>query len=449
MNKKIAALCLAIIASIPVLARSQQVTTNIYTSLNDLTKDQLVLVINCLGADRAMSVDNCVAKVKGLYKPLPVVKVTSPNTISEFREGTNLIITWQATSTKTVDIRLWNSKTGTVDLITGYENIGTYIWKVKATQGYDADYQIGVRSNNENGSSYDTSDNSFKIKASTTPSQLSLIDTGTNVVATNISTAYGSSSARNIQLATFALKSESNTSKVTKVTATVNGTAPSYAYLYNAQNTVVGTAAVQGNTIVFDNIDIQILKNESKNFIIKGDFYSTPTNGAISQTKVTEVQYSNGVNSGIKLTGQIAGTSLHFYKTVANFKSANIATISTQGNGTSTGYSVTFNVDVTATGGTILDVPSGVKVSFKNLSTGVVYPMHTSPYFANAIPSIGDGSTSRLIVTAAIPAYLVPNGLYGAEITSIEWFSATNGSPVIQTWGLGDLKSVNTISNQR
>jgi len=164
MNKKIAALCLAIIASIPFIARSQQQYTNQYPALNNLTRDQLVSVINCMGANRTLTVDTCIKNITTTVTATSTVRVIYPNDKgSIFTEESDMAIRWTASSTKTIDILLLSNKAGTVNIVSGITNSGSYTWKVKASAGYDADYQIAIRANGTTTTAYDLSDNSFKI----------------------------------------------------------------------------------------------------------------------------------------------------------------------------------------------------------------------------------------------------------------------------------------------
>lgn len=152
-----------------------------YAVLNTLDKAKLVMVIRCLttqGVNTNQAIENCLPIVsKAPLNPVrkdisavPAVKVIYPNGAEKLTEGSIVRVKYNATSANAVDIRLWNSLSPTVDLATNLSPDGYYDWKVRAVSGYTADYAIGVRAKNANGSTYDLSDQYIKIIKSTSSS---------------------------------------------------------------------------------------------------------------------------------------------------------------------------------------------------------------------------------------------------------------------------------------
>lgn len=146
-----------------------------YATLGELDKQKLLSVIKCLttkGVNTDTAISSCLPLVtKAPQNPLkkdisavPTVKVIYPNGGEKLTEGTTIRIKYIASSSNSVDIKLWNSATPTIDLATNLPPEGFYEWKVKANAGYNTDYAIGVRAKNANGSTYDISDTYVKIQ---------------------------------------------------------------------------------------------------------------------------------------------------------------------------------------------------------------------------------------------------------------------------------------------
>lgn len=145
-----------------------------FKTLSTLDKNQLIMVIRCLiiqGVNSNEAIQKCLplivtpppAPVNNLSTLTPTVKVIYPNGGERITEGKIVRVKYIASSSKSVDIRLWNANTMTSDIMTNLPNTGTFEWNVRAVAGYDADYAIGVRAKNANGSSYDVSDTYFRI----------------------------------------------------------------------------------------------------------------------------------------------------------------------------------------------------------------------------------------------------------------------------------------------
>jgi hypothetical protein len=131
-----------------------------------------------------------------------------------------------------------------------------------------------------------------------------------------------------------------------------------------------------------------------------------------------------------------------------SFTTADAATIQSGGTnqfGQTTSLVATFQIPVTARGGT-MQVPAydDITVVFKD-AAGNSYTAPSTSINVSPNGAITENSSAVITVTASIPASSLPaSGLYYAAITSFRW--NVNGNMVTQTYGLENLRTTSSVN---
>ncbi len=338
---------------------------------------------------------------------IPVVKVLTPNSGGSYADGSNLLITWEASEATSVDIRLWNSQTGNIDIATNLPNNGSYMWKVKASNGYSGEYAISVRGNNRLGSSYDSSDMNFKITSGPT-STLILTSPAVQIVSSNhyINTTDGVTAS----LMQFTGKSERGDSKLTSLTAVASGTVPTTLSLYDG-STLLSSKSVPSNRIVkFDNLSSIIPKDVSKTYIIKASYATNAASGG-SVVLVTDATYeaSNGSLAALSSLNIMANVQ-YLFPAVANFTlSSQPASIVVPGaDGNTARVTTSFPITISAKGGTVALTQIKDVTAYLVGPNGTRYPAGAISVVTNPNTPTADGSSASLMIQSAFVATGLP-----------------------------------------
>jgi hypothetical protein len=405
------------------------------------TLDLKVTVTNGSTSENPSTLINTIKVWDGstLLATVPVSNVTftkDQNQVYYYRlSGLNFLVHKDETKTLTVSFSTNSIDTDRTVTIQGYGSSS-----VRATSGANVSSFYDV-----SGSAY-TRTFTFKKPGN---SSLTLSAASTPLRSQNFR-VNGVDSLTNVPLVTFNLKSETGDSTLLTVNAstTASGTLPSTLYLYQGSTLLKSKTVTSGGSVSFDNLDStsgsNVPVNAIQTYTIKADFPSNTANGTFASTTVNSVVYQNPNGNSANASGSaVAGVNQYVYNAAPIFALTSTPTISvTNGGtaGTTTAATATFTFNVTAQGGTMIQLA--------NASTTVVFASTTTNSLSASsvnvvtIPNnnIADGSTASVTVTATLNNNgTVGSGLYNAAITSIQWVVGT--TTVTQTYGLDDFKT--------
>lgn len=269
---------------------------------------------------------------------------------------------------------------------------------------------------------------------------------GTILYSNNYRVNVNGNGAEKILSSTFAVKSDTGSSKLMSVTATVvaSGTTPTNLYLYDGSTIIdarsVPAAVLGTSTVYFDvsNSNITIGADTTKSFSIKLDLPSNAATGTVIQTAVTAVSYEKPNGSSAPISSlNIAGPYNFFAPIVVKFsKESSSATTNTVGD---FNQSVTANVRLgfMADGGDVSTSTSAV-IGLKNIQTGIVVATTT----VNGVPTdsglavFADGAARAVNFTATFSSSTFSAGTTNVRtfLQSVTW-TPMGGSAITQTRG--------------
>jgi hypothetical protein len=244
----------------------------------------------------------------------------------------------------------------------------------------------------------------------------------------------------------FNVKSDTGSSKILTVNATstlsgVNGSDLVY-YLYDGSTLL--SSKTGSTSVSFDNLSVMVNQDTTKTLSVKIGYPATSTGAYVSTTTISSVVYEKPNGSTATASTLVQGVGQYVYVAAPQFVLASTPTIAISGSntsGSSTALVATFQFNVTALGGQMVQ-PSNTDFVVKFATSSASTQFTASSVNVVTIPNnnIADGSTAQVTVTAQLPnASLTHSGLYNAAITSIAW--NVGGNAVTQTYGLDDFKT--------
>ncbi len=259
--------------------------------------------------------------------------------------------------------------------------------------------------------------------------------------------------ARMVPLEVFNVTASGGDCKLTYIEVDVNWTTEVRTlYLFEGNTLLSSVIARNGHegNFMLENLDIKVLKDSTRTFMIKGDFepqvISTP--GTYVRTYVRAVDFkrddgTSGFTQGLYWSGDV-----HFFPAMADFqlaKEPKIKTVLNQNGPASVLATFTFQV---AARGANLKTPRSedFKFTFYDVTDSDTYPATSIATVTIPNNDIADGSDSMVEVHAMLSGAMVnPAGLYVAKVTRITWNLGSAPTPVYQNWGLEQM--VTGISN--
>jgi peptidoglycan hydrolase-like protein with peptidoglycan-binding domain len=244
--------------------------------------------------------------------------------------------------------------------------------------------------------------------------------------------------ARNQKTSTFAVKSQSGSSKITSVdvtVASVGGTAASAVYLYEGSNLLASRSITGTTTASFDieNNSIMVVEDQTKTFTITVDVPSSATSTTV-QTTVNKVAYEKADGTATSTSATISGPVNYFAKIVPMFTKVSSSNDVNLEDGKVTSLVSTFVVDVQPDGGdlstTTTAVLALVNAAGSELATTTAI---TGALADSGLTSIGQGSVRRMTFANGFATTTVAAGVqYKAIIKSITW-SPLGGTAITQS----------------
>jgi peptidoglycan hydrolase-like protein with peptidoglycan-binding domain len=285
----------------------------------------------------------------------------------------------------------------------------------------------------------DTRSHLFKKPGTST---LTAKDDATTLYSTNYRINRNGSGAEKVLTSTFALKSETGSSKITGVSVLVptaaSGTLPSTLYLYDGSTlldarSVTASSTTADGYVIFDlnSYNINIDADTTRTFSIKADLPSTTASGTLVATQVYAVTYEKPNGSSEAFTTlSIPSTAVYHYfaPIVAQFgRVSSTATIIRNGsNSSASSLEARFALTLTAQGGNIRAASTTpvASISLINASTGAVVSTVNSLAIndESGLQVYPDGGVKGVTFLAGFAtSSLVSGTAYKAVINSISY----------------------------
>ncbi|MES2622836.1 MAG: peptidoglycan-binding domain-containing protein [Patescibacteria group bacterium] len=269
----------------------------------------------------------------------------------------------------------------------------------------------------------------------------------TTLYANNYRVNVNGNGAEKVLSSTFAVKSDTGSSKLNSVTAQVvaSGTTPTNLYLYDG-STIVDARSVPApvsgtSTVIFDvsNANITVPADTTKTFSIKADLPSNTATGTVIQTTVTAVSYEKPNGSSATIGGlTIAGPYNYFAPVVAKFSKVS-STVTTQSNNNiNTSIVSSVRLGLMADGGDISTSTSAV-IGIKNVQTGAILATTTvsGTPSESGLAVFADGASKYVDFTATFSSSTLPAGTTNVRtfVQSVTWTPMASGVAVTQSRG--------------
>lgn len=261
----------------------------------------------------------------------------------------------------------------------------------------------------------------------------------TTLYASNYRVNVNGNGAEKVLSSTFAIKSDTGTSKLNSVTATVvaSGTTPTNLYLYDG-STIVDARSVPApvsgtSTVIFDvsNSNITIGADTTKTFSIKADLPSNTATGTVVITTVTSVSYEKPNGSSATLSGlSIAGPYNFFAPIVAKFSKVSSTVSTVQNNSIDTSVVSSVRLGFMADGGDLSTTTSAV-IGIKNVQTGAIIATTsvTGVPSESGLAIFADGASKTVNYTATFASSSFSAGTTNVRtfVESVTWRPMING----------------------
>lgn len=261
----------------------------------------------------------------------------------------------------------------------------------------------------------------------------------TTIYSTNYRVNTTSNGAEKVLTSTFAVKSESGSSKITGVTVTVatstGGTMPTNLYLYQG-STPLDSRTVTAGTVTFDieNSNVNVAQDTTTTFTVKADMPSTTVNGALVMTTVTNVAFDKADGSSSSVIASVAGPYHFFASVVPTFSKVSSTLKGTVAGGSTTASTTVltsdFTLNIVANGGDINVATTSATIVLKNTSTGATSsPKTVFGSTDSGLVNYTDGA-SKVVRFAAIwtNSELPATGNYQAIIQSVKYATSTTAA---------------------
>ncbi|MES2986003.1 MAG: peptidoglycan-binding domain-containing protein [Patescibacteria group bacterium] len=278
----------------------------------------------------------------------------------------------------------------------------------------------------------------------------------TTLYANNYRVNVNGNGAEKVLSSTFAVKSETGSSKLNSVTVavTASGTLPSNVYLYDGSTIVDARSGSTSVTFDLSNSNIVVSADTTKTFSVKVDMPSNTATGTVILTQVTAVSYEKPNGSSATISGlSIAGPYNYFAPIVAKFSKVSSSVSTVTNDGIDTAVVANFRLGIMADGGD-LSTSTFAVIGIKNISTGVV--IATSSVVGvpseSGLSLFADGATKYVDFSKTFASSSFSIGTTNtvrAFIESVAWKAATNGTFATSTRGFEALDSEGTASFSR
>jgi len=265
-----------------------------------------------------------------------------------------------------------------------------------------------------NASSIGARNHSFKKSGNST---LLVKSDATTIYSTNYRVNPSSNGAEKALTSTFAVKSETGSSKITAVTvrATSTGTLPTNLYLYSG-STILDARTVPANGIVtfdIENSNVNVAQDVTTTFTVKADLPSTTATGTMVQTQVTNVVFEKADGSTASNSTVITGPYHFFASVVPVIGKISSTAVTVLNNDVNTAVTANVKLNFQANGGDIVATSSNLTavIGLRNISTGAILATSSvNGVTESGLVYFADGATKTVDFTATFASSTFPSG---------------------------------------
>jgi peptidoglycan hydrolase-like protein with peptidoglycan-binding domain len=258
----------------------------------------------------------------------------------------------------------------------------------------------------------------------------------TTIYSTNYRVNTTSNGAEKALTSTFAVKSESGSSKITGVTVTVatstGGTMPTNLYLYQG-STLLDARTVTAGTVTFDieNSNVNVAQDTTTTFTVKADMPATTVPGTLVKTTVTTVAFEKADGSSATVSATVAGPYHFFAPVVPQFSKVSSTATTVLNDNINTSVTANVKLNVVSNGGDILVASTTAVIGLRNIATGATLATTTvTGTSESGLTYFADGATKSVEFTASFASSSFSAGTTNVKtfIESIKYATSTGGT---------------------